>query len=154
MYIFNQHPAYDGTGLTGDIAILALDDPDHVTGKNAIALASPGQHVAEQSCDIIGSGITEGEEVYSSYEPRCEKTCLRGFRLGPTQTGLYSHRRWLEVWHFVYRKKRDFTTCVAKTKALISFAVTVKLIYVLVFAYAKNRFSHDAAHMVSRHMRV
>ena len=30
-------------------------------------------------------------------EPRCEKTGLRGFRLGPTQTGLYSHRRWLEA---------------------------------------------------------
>ena len=28
-------------------------------------------------------------------EPRCEKTGLRGFRPGPTQTGLYSHRRWL-----------------------------------------------------------
>ena len=24
------------------------------------------------------------------YEPRCEKTGLRGFRLGPTQTRLYS----------------------------------------------------------------
>ena len=27
-------------------------------------------------------------------EPRCEKTGLRGFRPGPTQTRL--HRRWLE----------------------------------------------------------
>ena len=26
-------------------------------------------------------------------EPRCEKTGLRGFRPGPTQTGLYSYRR-------------------------------------------------------------
>ena len=34
----------------------------------------------------------------------------------------------------------------AKTKALISFAVTVNLICVFVFAYAKNWFSHDAAH--------
>ena len=30
-------------------------------------------------------------------EPRCEKTGLRGFRPGLTQTGLYSHRRWLEA---------------------------------------------------------
>ena len=37
---------------------------------------------------------------------------------------------------------------VAKTKALITFTVTAKLICVLVFAYAKSRFSHDAAHMV------
>ena len=36
---------------------------------------------------------------------------------------------------------------VAKTKALISFAVTAKLISVFIFAYAKSRFSHDAAHM-------
>ena len=34
---------------------------------------------------------------------------------------------------------------IAKTKALISFAVTTKLICVFVFAYAKSRFSHDAA---------
>ena len=36
----------------------------------------------------------------------------------------------------------------AKTKALISFAVTAKLICVLVFAYAKSRFSHDEAHFI------
>ena len=30
-------------------------------------------------------------------EPRCEKTGLRGFRPGPTQTVLYSYRRWLEA---------------------------------------------------------
>ena len=34
---------------------------------------------------------------------------------------------------------------VAKTKTLISFAVTAKLICVFVFAYAKSRFSHDEA---------
>ena len=33
----------------------------------------------------------------------------------------------------------------AKTKTLISFAVTAKLICVFVFAYAKIRFSHDEA---------
>ena len=30
------------------------------------------------------------------YEPRSEKTGLRDFRPGPTQTGLYNQRRWLE----------------------------------------------------------
>ena len=34
--------------------------------------------------------------------------------------------------------------CVAKTKALTSFAVTAKLVCVFVFAYAKCWFSHDA----------
>ena len=43
----------------------------------------------------------------------------------------------------------DCTIRVAKTKALISFAVTAKLICVFVFAYAKLRFSHDEAHFVS-----
>ena len=33
----------------------------------------------------------------SRNEPRYEKTGLRGFRPGPTQTGLCNHRRWLEV---------------------------------------------------------
>ena len=31
------------------------------------------------------------------FEPCSEKTGLPGFRPGPTQTGLYSHRRWLEA---------------------------------------------------------
>ena len=74
-------------------------------------------------------------------EPRCEKTGLRGFKSGPTQTGLYSHRRWLEACNFGFRKKKDCTIYAAKTKALISFCV-------FVFAYAKSRFSHGAAQIL------
>ena len=37
---------------------------------------------------------------------------------------------------------------VAKTKALISFAVTAKLICAFVFAYANCLFSHGAAHII------
>ena len=37
----------------------------------------------------------------------------------------------------------DGTIHVAKSKALISFAVTAKLICVFVFAYANIRFSHN-----------
>ena len=33
----------------------------------------------------------------AAYEPHCEKTGLRGFRPGPTQTRLYSRIRWLEA---------------------------------------------------------
>ena len=36
----------------------------------------------------------------------------------------------------------------SETKALISFGATAKLICVFVFAYAKSRFSHDAAHVL------
>ena len=91
-----------------------------------------------------------------TFEPRCEKSGLRGFRPGPTQTGLYSYRKWLESCNFVFRKKRDCTIRVAKTKALISFAVTAKLICGFVFAYAKSRFSHNEAHfkLISTHQRV
>ena len=34
---------------------------------------------------------------YIPYEPRREKTGLRGFRPGPTQTGLYKLRKELEA---------------------------------------------------------
>ena len=74
-----------------------------------------------------------------------EKTNNLGFRPGPTQTGLYSHRKWLEAGNFGFRKKRDCTIHVAKTKALISFAVTAKLICGFVFAYANCCFSHAQA---------
>ena len=82
------------------------------------------------------------------YELRCEKTGLRGFRPGPTQTRLYYHTRRLDARNFVFRNCRNCTIYVAKTRALISFAVTAKVICVFVFAYAKNQFSHDAAHMI------
>ena len=42
----------------------------------------------------------------------------------------------------------DCTIREVKTKALISFAVTAKLICVFVFVYAKSRFSHAAAHII------
>ena len=42
--------------------------------------------------------------------------------------------------------KRDCTIYVAKTKVLISCAMTGQLICVFVFACARSRFSHDGAH--------
>ena len=41
---------------------------------------------------------------------------------------------------------RNCTIQVAKTRALISFAVTAKLICAFVFAYADCWFSHEATH--------
>ena len=43
---------------------------------------------------------------------------------------------------------------IAKTKTLISCAVTAQLICVFVFAYAKSRFSHNEAHIVGNHLKV
>ena len=77
-----------------------------------------------------------------------DKTNNLGFRPGLTQTdqtGLYSHKRWLEAGNFKFRKERNCTIPVAKTKALISFAVTAKLICAFVFAYANSWFSCAAA---------
>ena len=42
---------------------------------------------------VNGVGIT----IQLLNEPRCEKTCLWGFRPDRTQNGLYNHRRWLEA---------------------------------------------------------
>ena len=78
-------------------------------------------------------------------EPQREKTGLRGFRSGLTKTGQYSFRKRQEG----FKKKRNCTIRVAKTKVLISFAVTAKLVCAFAFAYAKIRFSHDAAQIES-----
>ena len=51
-------------------------------------------------------------------------------------------------------KKKKCTIRVAKTKALISFAVTTKLICVFVFAYADCWFSHEAAHLLYKYLVV
>ena len=72
-----------------------------------------------------------------------------GFRTGLTQTDLCKHSRQLKAWNFGFKKKRNCTFRVAKTKALISFVVTAKLICIFVFAYADCWFSHVVAHMSS-----
>ena len=56
--------------------------------------------------------------------PRHEKTCLRSFQPGPTQTGIYNLKRWLEAWHFTYRKERDCSIYAMETEAMISCRVT------------------------------
>ena len=49
-----------------------------------------------------------------------------------------------------FKKKRDCTMDVAKNKALISSCMlTVQLICIFVFAYAKSRVFHDVAHIFS-----
>ena len=54
-------------------------------------------------CFVLNKAKISGERLqdhWSSgfiYEPRCEKTGLRGFQPGPTKNGLYCHRRWLEA---------------------------------------------------------
>ena len=98
-------------------------------------------------CDMAHQLKQEGKKVvicviygimkhvaYIKSNRRCPERLSWGFRLGPTQTGLYGQGSRLEAWNFGVMKKRDCTICVAKTKALISCAVTVQLICVFVFA--------------------
>ena len=47
-------------------------------------------------CILLWSHIIE-KNILPVFEPRCEKTGLRVFRPSPTQTELYSHRRWLKA---------------------------------------------------------
>ena len=43
-----------------------------------------------------------------SYVQRPDKACLSGVQSGPTQTGLYSLRVWLEVLNLGFRKNGDW----------------------------------------------
>ena len=79
------------------------------------------------------NGLISLKKILSVFEPRCEKTGVRGFRPSPTQTELYSIRRWLKACHFGFMYKGNCTIRIAKTMALISCAV------------AKSRFSHYEA---------
>ena len=75
------------------VDVLAATD---VWGEdNARSVGVPGflnVYVADSrrsACDVRGGAANR----YMLFEPRSEKTGLRGFRPGPTRTGLYSHRR-------------------------------------------------------------
>ena len=63
-----------------------------------------------------------------------------------TNWAVQLQRRWLEG-NFGFRKKRNCIIRVAKTEALISFAVTAKVICAFVFANADWWFSYAAAQM-------
>ena len=69
-------------------------------------------------------------------------------RDGENQRGFGpGHRSRLEARNFRFKKKSGCTIHVVKTEALISFAVTAKLICSFVFAYADCWFSHDIVHI-------
>ena len=57
----------------------------------------------------------------------------------------HEHRIWLEAGNFCFIKKRNCTIRIMKRKALISFAVTAKLIFTFVLAYTMRWSSHEVA---------
>ena len=79
-----------------------------------------------------------------SYEPCHQKTCLRGFRPGETQTGLLRYRDEIldiETRDIIPSRQRT-------TKTLIRLRGCAVWIAHLLFAYGINRFSHDVAHIL------
>ena len=69
-----------------------------------------------------------------------QKTKNLDFQPGLTQTSLYSHRSGLAAWNLEFKKNRDCTVYVAKTKTPIRCAVTTQLICAFVCAYANRWF--------------
>ena len=72
-----------------------MADPGDLS-KNPFTALFPSVDVAEQYSAENSRKYGENKQSGTN-EPRSEKTGLRGFRPGPTQTGMYSHRRWLEA---------------------------------------------------------
>ena len=79
--------------------------------------------------DHCATLLLEGLKLAKRYEPVREKTNNLGFRPGPSYTGLHSLR---------LKKKKDCTIRLAKTKALISCALTAQLICAFGFVYASS----------------
>ena len=84
---------------------------------------------------------------YSTNGPRSKKTCLRGFRPGPTQTRLCTHRRWLEalgrrrIVQSMYRNQRRWS--VVRLPHKLSAALFTQM--------QKIRFSQIEAQIISYH---
>ena len=78
-------------------------------------------------------------------EPGHEKTYLRGFRPGKTQTGFLSYRDHLESWNFGFSKYRYYTIKSANNKGAEQTARMRRLICAFVVRIWQNGFSHDGA---------
>ena len=64
-----------------------------IYGVLRLALIVCGGALLEAADEASGAGAG----MLKIFEPRCEKTGLRGFRPGLTQTGLYNHTGCLEA---------------------------------------------------------
>ena len=76
-----------------------VDTDQTSSHKTTSTYMNTGTFVSDKLVAVFHADSGETMEYITPpfFEPRCEKTGLRGFRPGPTQTGLYSHRRWLEA---------------------------------------------------------
>ena len=90
---------------------------------------------------------------YQTMFTRCKYICARHKKTNVLVSDLVRHRPGCTATEDCQRLEISYLGCtirVTKTKALISFAVTAKLICLFVFAYAKCWFSHDTAHIYIR----
>ena len=94
--------------------------------------------------------IIFSDNTFLPLEPVREKSTIC-VTPGYKQTGMYSHRRWSEAGIFRFRKMRNCTIRVAKTKVQISFAASAKC---LISDRYKIQFSHDAAELKLRLLHV
>ena len=78
-----------------------------------------------------------------SYEPRHKKTYLQFPTRSDTNQAVHPQKTGKGLKS---RKTRDCNICVAKTKALISYAVTASADPAFFFACATIRFSNDLAY--------
>ena len=82
------------------------------------------------------TAICKAVKMTTSYEPRCEKNGLQGFRPGPTQTRL--HRKMTGGLKFCIYVEEKLYYPYSENKGADQLRG---------FAYAKSQFSHDGAHM-------
>ena len=78
-------------------------------------LCSESKSVDQLCSDLICTYAKDRLSFGVAHMSHVTRKGVSVFRPGPTQTGLYSHRRWLEAAHFGLRKKRYCTIYVAQT---------------------------------------
>ena len=110
----------------------------------------PYKRLVNRICSFekIEQSLMEECQPFAVIEPRREKTGLRGFGPGPTQTGQYSHRNRLEARYFGYINLRNCTNRVVKTKDtdLLCSYCTADLC--LCFHNGQICFYHGAVHFI------
>ena len=80
----------------------------------------------------------------SKYETCHGKTSNVVSEQGDTNQAVQAQKKTSD---FGFKKKRNCIICIVKTKVLISFAVTAKLVCAFVYAHANCWFSREMAHI-------